>query len=530
MLVKLLMVLGLAAGMIQCKTSKVKSPQRPSAISADAEGQTFDMPKFLLTQNADKAADLRVKQGSLTVAPFVFEVPSQENANLILVNFAPEKPAEAHYGVVKLCFNLDKDKEQCFPEVYTPLFSAEFAPPRTYNNQVVTGSMSVQVRVCNASDQQNSGCGDWSARETFSLGAPNPLVDKSEPMKLLQDRADVKAKLAAFVETHLAAPAASFKTAFETKYRYSPSDKASSTNNYRNASPEEQMLYTTAHNIVEAPWAMAAIYSTDILESLADRAEVPTQGAGLALTETSEGSKNHGSKTDITNSLNCDAAGYVWVNEDRACYLPKQEESNYSEVKIHKRWTNGKAIAGEILLFGAIAGGGSWAIHNYIQQRNQKISGYDDVIKEVRNPSRGLTETRQLEIIDQYSNFIKGGGRFRQVGGDGRLQLFNKNNVAFEIPDAKGKTSPINFGGPGSKVYPITAPKAAKISTIGAAAIIGTILFIDGAAGYGLTSPSTYQEHFRAFKASLSENAKKLAELKNSQCDIEKQLFGSSCN
>ena len=507
MLVKVLVLLGLAAGMTQCKTSKVKSPQQPSATnSADAEA--FDMPKFLLTENAESGADLTVDQNSIKVEPYVLG-----DANLIIVNFAAKKPSDVHYGVVKLCFDITETPEQCFPEVYTPLFSTEFAPPKTYNGRTVTGAMSVQVRACNASNEKDSGCGALSERVNFSLGAPNPEAANSNQMALLEQRAANKVQLNNFLKEKLDGPATKFKEAFEKKYDYPK------TNNYRNASKEEQMLYTTAHNIKEAPWAMQAVYSSAILESMAETAAQGSQSASLALTE-----QQRGAKTDITNSLNCDAAGYIWVNAERACYQPKQEESKYSEVKIHKRWTNSKAIAGEILIFGAMVGGATWAVHDYIKSNRLKVEGYADVINTV--DELGLPETEKLKYIREYNKVLAEGGSFRQVGGNGKVRLVSKGGELFEI---KG-IGPKEFGGPGTKVYPITAGTAAKISTISAAAIIGTILFIDGAASYSLASPNTYQEHFNAFKASLKENANTLATLKKTQCSIESELFSVKCD
>ena len=511
MLVKLLVVLSLAAGMIQCKTSKVKSPQRTGGNGADAGGQSFDMPKFLLTQNSKSDANLNVKAGSVEVDPYLIG-----DSSLIVVSFAPEKASDAHYGLVKICFD---EQRQCFPDIYTPLFLTEFAPPKTYNSKLVKGAMSVQVRACNASDRSKSGCGAWSERVIFSLSGANP--ETSDQKSLLDQRAANQEQLINFVKNNLADPAAKFKAAFEEKYKYP------STKNYLDASKEEQMLYTTAHNVQQAPWAMSAVYSSAILESMADAASEDKSGDGLALAS----EKELGEKTDITNVFSCEAAGYIWVNEERACYQPKKEEGNYNDFKIHKRWTNASTITGGVLVFAAIAGGGTWYVNDYIQANRQSRSGLSHFIEELDKGTYGpLNADRKLSAIKDYSAFIKRGGRFRQPPGSETIRLFDSDNRPFSIGTGSKKYE-VDFSKPSStRVYPVTGNTIAKASILSAAAFVGSILFVDGVTGYNLAASSTYQDHLKAFKASLTDNSRKLAELKKTQCSIEKQLFGTECN
>lgn len=490
MLVKLLVVLGLAASMTQCKTSKVKSPQKPNQ-TADADGQSFDMPKFLLTQNTGSKANLAVKEGSIKVDPFLIG-----DTNYVVVRFAPDSAEDAHYGAIKFCFDIDKPQKQCFPVIYSPLFMAEFTPPEAYNNKPVVGGMSVQVSACTAAKDEDSGCGAWSEEARFSFSTPNPVA--SDQKALLDQRAANLEQLNGFVKNKLEKPATAFKAAFEKKYEYPK------TNNYLNASKEEQMLYTTAHNIVQAPWAMSAVFATSILESLADASE-GENGAALALTQEQE----LGEKTDITNSLNCEAAGYIWVNEERACYQPKKDENTGPEITL--RWTNNQTLTGQILIFGAVVGGGTWKAIDYVgEQRarqNTLIKLYEDGVT--------LNPTQSAQVRS---------GEIKPVFSDRTLQFVDSQGKAVDL-GVELKTDR----------YKPTATFTAKRknviagAAIGIAAIAGTILWIDGETSYGLTSPSTYQEHLKAFKGNLAENTKALAQLKNTQCEIEKQLFGTEC-
>ncbi|MFK7826901.1 MAG: hypothetical protein AB8G05_22350 [Oligoflexales bacterium] len=515
MLVKLLVVLSLTAGMIQCKTSKVKSPQRPAGNGADAQGQSFEMPKFLLTQNSNSGANLNVKQGSVEVDPYVVG-----DTNMIVVKFAPEKPADAHYGMVRFCFDITQPQEQCFPELSSPLFLADFTPPKDYNNKIVNGAMSVQVRVCNGSASDKSSCGNWSDRVNFSISTPNPV--SSDQKSLLDQRAANKQQLKNFVKDHLAAPAAKFKAAFEKKYEYP------STNNYRNASKEEQVLYTTAHNVERAPWAMSAVYSSAILETMADTAAQESTGAGLALTDEGKKERELGEKTDITNALRCDAAGYIWVNKERACYQPKKEEDKYSEVKIHKRWTNATAVAGEVLIFGALVGGATWKTVDYIAGNKAKW----DQFSEIKDSPfyKGLDLNERADFDAKYIKAIRvDGGRFSTSAGTGETKLIKADGQPFRF----GKQGEeVKFKLPDNDLVSVTRRTAMVAPALAVAAIVGTILLVDGATGYGLANSKSYsyEDHFKAFKGSIVANSQKLAKLKNTQCDIEKQLFGTQCN